>query len=41
VIHYPKIERGVIWMLTLYPKNVRDVIPAHILRAIRNEVENA
>jgi hypothetical protein len=40
VIYYPKTEQGVIWMLTLYPKNVRDNIPAHVLRAIRNEVEN-
>ena len=40
VIYYPKIEQGVIWMLTLYPKNVKDTIPAHVLREIRNEVEN-
>jgi hypothetical protein len=40
VIYYPKIEQGVIWMLTLYPKNVKDDIPVHVLRAIRNEVEN-
>jgi len=24
----------------MYPKNVRDNIPAHVLRKIRNEVEN-
>jgi mRNA-degrading endonuclease RelE of RelBE toxin-antitoxin system len=41
VIYYVKRERGVIWMLTLYPKNVRENIPAHVLRAIRREVENA
>ncbi len=40
VIYFAKRERGVIWMLTLYPKNVRDNIPAHVLRAIRKEVEN-
>jgi mRNA-degrading endonuclease RelE of RelBE toxin-antitoxin system len=40
VIYYPKIEQGVIGMLTLYPKNVKDNIPAHMLRAIRDEVEN-
>jgi mRNA-degrading endonuclease RelE of RelBE toxin-antitoxin system len=40
VIYYPKLEQGVIWMLTLYPKNVKDSIPAHVLREIRNEVEN-
>ncbi len=40
VIYYAKIERGVIWMLTLYPKNVKENIPAHVLREIRKEVEN-
>jgi mRNA-degrading endonuclease RelE of RelBE toxin-antitoxin system len=40
VIYYPKTEQGVIWMLKLYPKNVKDDIPAHVLREIRNEVEN-
>jgi hypothetical protein len=40
VIHFAQVERGVIWMLTMYPKNVVDNIPAHVLRAIRKEVEN-
>jgi hypothetical protein len=40
VIYYAKIEQAVIWMLTLYPKSVRDNIPAHVLRQIRNEVKN-
>jgi mRNA-degrading endonuclease RelE of RelBE toxin-antitoxin system len=40
VIYYLKIEERVIWMLTIYPKNVKDTIPAHVLRQIRNEVEN-
>ncbi len=29
-----------IWMLTIYPKSVKENIPAHVLRAIRKEVEN-
>jgi hypothetical protein len=41
VIYYPKVEQGVIWMPTLYPKNVAHTIPAHVLREIRKEVENA
>ena len=41
VIYYPKVEQGVIWLLTLYPKNVRDTIPAHVLCEIRKEVDNA
>ena len=40
VIYYAKVEQGLIWMLTMYPKNVAENIPAHVLRAIRNEVEN-
>lgn len=40
VIYYPKIKLGRIWMLTLYSKNVKDNIPAHVLRAIRQEVDN-
>jgi hypothetical protein len=34
------VEQGLIWMLTLYPKNVKDDIPAAVLRQIRKEVEN-
>jgi mRNA-degrading endonuclease RelE of RelBE toxin-antitoxin system len=41
VIYYVKAARGVIWMLTMYPKNVSDNIPAHVLRQIRKEVDNA
>jgi hypothetical protein len=40
VIYYARVERGVIWMLTMYAKNVRENIPAHVLREIRKEVED-
>lgn len=40
VIYYAKITQGVIWMLTIYPKNVAENIPAHVLRRIRKEVED-
>lgn len=40
VIYYVKRTRNTIWMLTMYPKNVADNIPAGVLREIRNEVEN-
>jgi putative component of toxin-antitoxin plasmid stabilization module len=40
VIYYVKRARNVIWMLTMYPKNVRENISADVLREIRNEVEN-
>jgi hypothetical protein len=31
---------GVIWMLTMYPKNVIEKMSAHVLRQIREELEN-
>jgi mRNA-degrading endonuclease RelE of RelBE toxin-antitoxin system len=41
VIYYVRHRHGVIWMLTMYPKNVTDNIPAHVLRKIRKEIEDA
>ena len=40
LIYYAKTAQGVIWMLTIYPKNVVEGIPAHVLRQIRKEVED-
>jgi mRNA-degrading endonuclease RelE of RelBE toxin-antitoxin system len=40
VIYIVRLEIDTIWMLTLYPKNVRDTIPARILRQIREQIEN-
>jgi len=40
VIYYTKTAQRVIWMLTLYPKNVAENIPAHVLQRIRKEVED-
>ena len=40
VIYFARLKQGVIWMLTIYPKNVVENIPAHVLRQIRKEVEN-
>lgn len=39
VIYYARIRQGVIWMLTLYPKNVKETIPGHILKKIRKEID--
>jgi mRNA-degrading endonuclease RelE of RelBE toxin-antitoxin system len=41
IIYYVRRANGIIWMLTMYPKNVADSIPAHVLRQIREEVDNA
>ena len=40
IIYFARVAKGVIWMLTIYPKNVAENIPAHVLREIRKEVEN-
>src|SRR5947209_11716027 len=40
VIYFARIEQSVIWMLTMYPKNVKDDVPAQVLRRIREEVEH-
>lgn len=40
VVYYVVRTRGLIWMLTMYPKNVADDIPANVLRQIRKEIEN-
>jgi hypothetical protein len=39
VIYYAKVREGVIWMLTIYSKNVAENIPAHILRKIKEEID--
>jgi mRNA-degrading endonuclease RelE of RelBE toxin-antitoxin system len=41
VIYYVRQAQGVIWLLTMYSKNVADNIPAHLLRQIRKEVDDA
>ena len=40
VIYYLKNVKSEIWLLTLYPKNVAENIPAKVLRKIREEIEN-
>ncbi len=40
IVYYVRRAYGVIWMLTMYPKNVAENIPAHVLRQIRKEVED-
>jgi mRNA-degrading endonuclease RelE of RelBE toxin-antitoxin system len=41
VIYFVRPTHGVVWMLTIYPKNVAENIPAHVLRQIRKEVDDA
>jgi hypothetical protein len=41
IIYYARSRAGVIWMLTVYSKGVVENIPAHVLRQIRKEIEDA
>lgn len=40
VIYYNRLANGEIWLLLIYPKSERDNIPGHLLKAIREEIEN-
>ena len=40
VIYYLKLASGEIWLLLVYPKSEQANIPAHLLKAIREEIEN-
>jgi mRNA-degrading endonuclease RelE of RelBE toxin-antitoxin system len=40
IIYFVRRPKAVIWMLTIYPKSVRDSISGHVLRQIREEIEN-
>jgi hypothetical protein len=40
IIYYVRHANGVIWMLTMYPKNAAENISAHVLRQIKKEVDD-
>ncbi|MBZ0167954.1 Toxin HigB-2 [Candidatus Methylomirabilis lanthanidiphila] len=40
IVYYAKVSEGVIWMLTLYAKNVSENIPSHILKQIKKEIDD-
>ena len=41
VIYFNRLTNGEIWLLLVYGKSVRENIPAHVLRQIKEEIENA
>ena len=41
VIYYLLSARGELWMLTIYGKNVRENIPAHMLRQMKENIDDA
>lgn len=40
VIYFTRLAAGEIWLLLAYAKSVRDSIPGHLLKAVREEIEN-
>jgi len=41
VIYYLRSARGELWMLTIYGKNVCEDIPAHALRQMKENIDDA
>ena len=41
VIYYLRLKQNEIWMLTIYGKNVRENIPAHVLKQMKEAIEDA
>ncbi|PID64351.1 MAG: transcriptional regulator [Gammaproteobacteria bacterium] len=39
VIYYNRLQGGEIWLLVVYAKNEADSIPGHVLKAIKQEIE--
>lgn len=40
IIYFTRLSAGEIWLLLAYAKSVRDNIPGHLLKAVREEIEN-
>ena len=41
VIYFNRLGKGEIWLLLIYAKSARESIPAHVLKAIKEEIEDA
>jgi hypothetical protein len=41
VTYFNRLTRGEIWLLLIYAKSARETIPAHVLKAIKEEIEDA
>ena len=41
VIFFNRLANGEIWLLLVYGKSMRENIPAHVLRQIKEEIKNA
>ncbi len=40
VIYYNRLANGEVWLLAVYDKTVQENIPSHVLRQIKEEIEN-
>lgn len=40
IIYFTRLENGEIWLLVIYAKSVQGNIPAHLLKSIREAIEN-
>jgi hypothetical protein len=40
VMYFARLHSGEIWLLLIYAKSAVDSIPGHILKALREEMEN-
>ena len=41
VIYYLRLQNGQMWLLTAYAKNVKDSIPASVLKKIKEELDGS
>lgn len=41
VIYFNRLSQGEIWLLLIYAKNARENVPAHVLKAVKQEIDNA
>ena len=39
IIYFLRTEQGQVWLLTLYAKNVRGTIAGHVLKKIKEEID--
>ena len=40
IVYFVRRAKGIIWMLTIYPKSEMDSIPGHVLKQIREDIED-
>ena len=40
MIYFTRLTSGEIWLLVIYAKNERENIPSHILKAIKEAIED-